>query len=85
MRHSKPTKPTHRALSNIYSLKHFGAIVNLRPESVLEQLAGLSQILGRAELVQMRKDAHHLGKAMRLQDVQKLKRLHLEAKLGIDA
>lgn len=52
---------------------------------MLEQLASLSQILGRAELVQMRKDAHDLGKAMRLQDVQKLKRFHLKAKLGIDA
>lgn len=52
---------------------------------MLEQLASLSKVLGRAELVQMRKDAHHLGKAMRLQDVQKLKRFHLKAKLGIDA
>lgn len=71
--------------ATIYSLKHLGAIVNLRPESMLEQLAGLSKILGRAELVQMRKYAHHLGKAMRLQDVQELKRFHLKAKLGIDA
>lgn len=52
---------------------------------MLEELFCFPEIFGRPELIQMSKDTHDFGETVRLQDVQKLKGLHLKAKLGVDA
>ena len=66
-------------------IKHFGPVVNFRPEAVFQQFLGLAQILGRPKLIEMRKDAHDFGESVRLQNVQKFKGFHFETKFGVDA
>mmetsp|Transcript_357 Transcript_357/g.651 ORF Transcript_357/g.651 Transcript_357/m.651 type:complete len:309 (+) Transcript_357:1351-2277(+) len=66
-------------------VKHLGPVVDLGPKPVLEELFGLAQVLRRLELIEVRKDTHDLWKAVRLQNVQEFKGLHLESKLGVDA
>ena len=51
---------------------------------MLELLLCTLEGLGGADAVEVGQDAHHLGKAMGLEHVEKLKGFHLEAKAGVD-
>ena len=56
----------------------------LPPISHLELLLGLLELLLVGEAVEVCEHAHDLGEAMHLQQVQELKRLHLEPKGPVD-
>lgn len=72
------------AIDNTAKVKHFGALINVSPETVFEQFLRLAKVLGRPKLIQMRKHTHDFGKAVYLQNVEELKGFHFKAKLGID-
>ena len=57
--------------------------MDLGPESVLQPLLRALQPRRRPELVQVRQHPHHLGEAVRLQEVEVLEGLHLEAEAPV--
>lgn len=59
-------------------------LIYFSPESMLQLLPCLSQLLGILEHVQMGEYTHDLRKSMHLTDVQELKDLHLKTKAGIN-
>ena len=67
------------AVRDAGEVEQLRAVVDLRPEAVLEPLLGLLLLLGGRDEVEVREDAHHPREPVCLQDVQELERLHLEA------
>ena len=59
-------------------------LIDFCPESLLQLLLCLPQSLCAVEHVKVGEDAHHLGESVRLEDVEKLERLHLKTKAGIN-
>ena len=60
-------------------VKELGTLVDLGPETLLEPLFRRPQLLALAEAVEVREDADDLRKAMNLEHVEELERLHLKA------
>ena len=73
------------AIDDAAEVKHLRAVVYLRPETMLQQLLRLAQILHGAELIEVGEYSHDLREAVCLHHVQKFEGFHLEAVLGIDA
>lgn len=59
-------------------------LVHLSPEAMFEVFLCLSQSLVVLECIQMSQHAHDTRETVYLTDIEKLKRLHLKAKAGIN-
>lgn len=71
------------AWGNNNSNNRFRYLVYFRPESLLEHLLRLAQSLDASKHVQVSQHSHHLWKPMGLQDVEKLKGIHLKTMVTI--
>ena len=65
-------------------VEQFGTIVDFSPETMFQTLLGGLERLCLFNEVEMSQYANDLGKTMRLQDVEELHGLHLEAVVSID-
>ena len=72
------------AVDDAAHVEHLGALVDLRPEPVLQLLLRVAQRLALLEAVQVRQHAHDAREAVRVQHVEELEGLHLEAEGRVD-
>lgn len=74
---------THLAIAKTGNIKHLGSLVNLRPETILQNLLCVLQGLVLLKSVKMGHNTKHTRESVRLDDIEELKGLHLEAKASI--
>eukprot|EP00968_Pinguiococcus_pyrenoidosus_P002137 scaffold111_cov252-Pinguiococcus_pyrenoidosus.AAC.5 len=72
------------AVRHSVHVEHLCALVDLRPEAMLELLLRVPQGLVLAKRIQLREHAHDPRKAVDLEDVQELEGFHLEAEARVD-
>ncbi len=65
-------------------IEQLGTGVDIRPKAVLQDLLRAPQLLVDFERVEVGEHTHNFGEAVDLQNVEKLKSLHLKAESSID-